>query len=164
MQPQQARLRQRAFSCHISFEDITPNLGPSGRGFFATPLPPVSRGIALCYGEQVTITRAKRFVAHVKNSRLAATALAARRDCAQLRLSARLSLDPCLTWKMITRMRPSSIQSLADSARALIRRYLGPIGSQNAVLVTVISLDPTLPIHIKVTISVASIELRLAVH
>jgi hypothetical protein len=162
MQPQQARLRQRAFSCHISFEDITPNLGPSGRGFFATPLPPVSRGIALCYGEQVTITRG--FVAHVKNSRLAATTLAARRDCAQLRLSARLSLDPGLTWKMITRMRPSGIQSLADLARALIRRYLGPIGSQNAVLVTVISLDPTLPIHIKVTISVASIELRLAVH
>jgi hypothetical protein len=61
-------------------------------------------------------------------------------------------------------MCPSGIQTLADLARALVRRYLGAIGSQNAVLVTVISLDPTLPIHIKVTISVASIELRQAVH
>jgi hypothetical protein len=46
-------------------------------------------------------------------------------------------------------MRPSGIQSLADLTRAPIRRYLEHIGSQNAVLVTVISLDPTLPIHEK---------------
>src|SRR5262249_32343711 len=50
MRPKLVRLKQKDSSCHISFEDVPPNLGSSGRSFFATPPSTIRRESAVGYG------------------------------------------------------------------------------------------------------------------